>query len=130
MEGHLIGDGGYGIAPWLMTPFKQNQLTTQQRRRYNFTLSSDRVTVERVFGQLKSRFPLLKNILRYKPEKCVPIIQACAVLHNVAKDMGDDDFHYVLSDDSDDEEEDDQGHAAAVVRMLGQQKRNNILRNM
>uniref|UniRef100_A0A915HQY7 DDE Tnp4 domain-containing protein n=1 Tax=Romanomermis culicivorax TaxID=13658 RepID=A0A915HQY7_ROMCU len=39
----------------------------------------------------KIRFPCLGTPLRFKPEKCVIIIVACAVLHNVAQGLGD--FH-------------------------------------
>ena len=87
IPGMLFGDSGYPTEPWLMTPFKTPQTPTQ--RLFNRKLSSGRVKVEQSFGIMKRRFPCITLRMRLKPERCVPIIMAVTVLHNIGIDMGD-----------------------------------------
>lgn len=87
----LLGDSGYGLSPWLITPFKPAQ--TPRERNYNYTHSSDRVIIERCFGQLKKRFPILGNCVRVALNNVPQVIISCAVLHNIAKHLNDD-FDY------------------------------------
>ncbi|CAH1986021.1 unnamed protein product [Acanthoscelides obtectus] len=54
----LLGDDGYGIEPCLMTPFKNP--TPGAEINYNKLLKQERVIIERCFGQLKRRFPILQ----------------------------------------------------------------------
>ena len=51
--GYLLGDGGYPVLPWLLTPLRFTGNLTPTQKKYNSTMSSIRVTVERVFGLLK-----------------------------------------------------------------------------
>ena len=53
----LLADKGYGIAPWLMTPYVP--AATPQETTYNRIHTRERVIIERCFGQLKRRFPIL-----------------------------------------------------------------------
>jgi hypothetical protein len=87
----LLGDQGYPITPWLRTPF-MNAVTPQERT-YNRFHASERVIIERCFGQLKRRFPILHYKVRLSLEKVPAVIVACFMLHNVAKYLDDtDDF--------------------------------------
>ena len=52
--GWLLGDSGYGLKPWLMTPIRHP--TTPQESAYNRAQAKTRVVIERVFAVLKSRF--------------------------------------------------------------------------
>ncbi|GLV38166.1 uncharacterized protein CBL_12812 [Carabus blaptoides fortunei] len=54
---YLLGDEGYGIAPWLLTLYRNPNNPTQKL--YNRIHTADRVIIERCFGQLKSG---LKNL--------------------------------------------------------------------
>nr|XP_034328367.1 putative nuclease HARBI1 [Crassostrea gigas] len=52
--GWLLGDSGYPLRPWLMTPFLTPQAGQQEK--YNASHIKTRNCVERAFGVLKSRF--------------------------------------------------------------------------
>lgn len=79
----LIGDSGYPLEPWLLTPFSQPY--GRQEVKYNKLHASARNTIERAFGVLKSRFRCLSKhrVLHYSPERAVNIINACVILHNI-----------------------------------------------
>ena len=58
-------------------------------KRYNKAHKKTRCTVERSFGIWKSRFRCLHKSggnLQYSPERCVKIIAATAVLHNICRE--------------------------------------------
>ncbi|GLJ08613.1 hypothetical protein SUGI_0092320 [Cryptomeria japonica] len=48
---YIVGDGGYPLLPWLITPF--SGAATDDKKSFNFKLSSTRIVVERAFGKLK-----------------------------------------------------------------------------
>ena len=80
----LLGDSGYPLSPFLMTPIANP--TRQAETNYNKRHMQTRNTVERSFGLLKMRFRCLHNTggcLQSPPERCAQIITACAVLHNM-----------------------------------------------
>ena len=54
VNGWLLGDSGYPLKKWLLTPFAQP--SNQHEERYNSSHCATRNTVERAFGVLKSRF--------------------------------------------------------------------------
>ena len=54
----FLGDEGYGIAPRLMTYYKE-PLNAPQERSYNIWLQRKRLIIQRCFGQLKRRFPIV-----------------------------------------------------------------------
>ncbi|XP_019894036.2 putative nuclease HARBI1 [Musca domestica] len=78
----LLGDSGYPLQPWLMTPILSTCNTSEER--YNIAHKSTRALVERCIGILKSRFRCLskERTLYYSPPKAGLIINACLVLHN------------------------------------------------
>ena len=81
-DGILLGDSGYGLKPYLITPYPDP--ATLQQRSLNVELRKTRVLIEQVFGRWKRRFHLLHGEIRMKPEKVCLLIGACAVLHNIA----------------------------------------------
>lgn len=123
----LLGDRGYGISPWLLTPFK-NPANPQQHN-FNRIHAQNRVIIERCFGQLKRRFPILMNKVRLHLDRIPKIIVCCIVLHNFAKFLNDvNDF---IEIDYEAEPEDDGGeeadhNQAAQLRRLGNQRRDDI----
>ncbi|XP_064459041.1 putative nuclease HARBI1 [Ornithodoros turicata] len=80
--GLLMWDSGYPCKRWLMTPFLQPRDRLQH---YNASHSTTWAVVERTIGQLKRRFHCLHSEPRVATRHCCPIITACCVLHNIAK---------------------------------------------
>ena len=56
-DGILLGDSGYPLLRWLMTPFAT--VTCDPQQRYNNAHSATRGTIERINGVLKRRFACL-----------------------------------------------------------------------
>ncbi|XP_061595551.1 putative nuclease HARBI1 [Cololabis saira] len=84
-DGWLLGDSGYPLRRWLLTPFTNPQ--SEEEVRYNITHARGRSVVERAIGLLKCRWRCLDRsggMLLYHPAKVCKIVRACAVLHNMA----------------------------------------------
>ncbi|KAM7313318.1 putative nuclease HARBI1 isoform X1 [Ixodes scapularis] len=81
----LLGDSGYPLEPWLITPVPGNHATSTACGRFNKAHSSIRSVVERCIGLWKNRFRCLQRhrALYYHPSTATAIISACAVLHNI-----------------------------------------------
>ena len=86
ISGYLLGDSGYPLKGYLMTPIPNAQEDSEIQ--FNSAHMRTRNTIERCFGVLKSRFQCVgKNggPLRYPPDKAVKIILCAAILHNIAR---------------------------------------------
>lgn len=83
IDGVMLGDSGYPLKPWLLTPFLNP--TTPAQRNYNAAHCSTCNTVERAFGVLKRRFHYLHGELRMAPDRVCNIICTTVVLHNIAR---------------------------------------------
>ncbi|XP_064644736.1 putative nuclease HARBI1 [Lineus longissimus] len=122
--GLLLGDEGYGIAPWLLTPYSDPVLPFEKA--FNRAHSKEKVIIERCFGQVKRRFPILNGKIRVRLVKVPSVIVACFMLHNISKYLDDqDDFPELENDepdtDSDDDEDDEDGDRR--IRQRGQNRR-------
>lgn len=84
---YILGDGAYGVKPYLMTPLRNPQ--TEPERLYNESQIRTRNVIERCFGVLKRRFPILSLGMRVSKETAMTIIVACAVLHNLCRFRND-----------------------------------------
>ncbi|XP_072182162.1 putative nuclease HARBI1 [Diadema setosum] len=100
LEGILLGDSGYALHPWLMTPVLNPDNRAQ--RAYNQSHSRTRATVEQVNGQLKNKFRcLIGQGLQMSPIRAGDVIVACAVLHNISKDLHQPDVQFHMEEDHD-----------------------------
>ncbi|XP_062605623.1 putative nuclease HARBI1 [Saccostrea cucullata] len=87
LAGILLGDSGYGLKPYLMTPYMAED--APGNRRFNLAHCRTRVTIEQTFGILKKRFHSLHCGLRTKPERACRIVTVCAILHNIGIERRD-----------------------------------------
>lgn len=124
----LIGDSGYPLQPFLMTPFIGAAENTPESR-YNAAHIRARNVVERAIGVLKMRFRCLlkERVARYDPTFVSMLVTACSVLHNMCV-IGGVPLIY--------EEEDVENEVINIPGPInannllneGQQTRNNIVR--
>ncbi|KAI8115145.1 putative nuclease HARBI1 [Lucilia cuprina] len=82
----LLGDSGYGLEPFLLTPYKDVS-SGMPEHKFNNKHASGRNIVERIIGVLKSRFRCLLGTLLYTPQKVVQIINVCCALHNICREF-------------------------------------------
>ncbi|RUS91083.1 hypothetical protein EGW08_001108 [Elysia chlorotica] len=86
LQGLILGDSGYPVREWLMTPFLQP--SNAQQEAFNLAHRQTRVTVERCVGVLKRRFHSLHTELRLEPAVASRVVYACCMLHNKATMLG------------------------------------------
>ena len=80
----IVGDSAYPLKKYLITPFK-HQAATQQQRRFNKALSKARIQVECAFGQLTCRWRRLRYIYMHDIKEISKLILAACTLHNFCK---------------------------------------------
>lgn len=80
----LLGDSGYPLQPWLLTPIIGGEEGSPEKR-YTDAHKLTRNCIERLNGTLKGRFRcLLKHrVLHYEPNLAGQIVYSCSVLHNI-----------------------------------------------
>lgn len=88
---HILGDSAYPLSPFCMVPYRNE--STAQERRFNYKQSATRMAIEKCFGQIKRRFPILKNGLRFKRVKdSAKCILACFILQNLCIKNFEEEF--------------------------------------
>ncbi|CAH1993083.1 unnamed protein product [Acanthoscelides obtectus] len=80
----LLGDSGYPLRPWLLTPIINAEPGTAEEHYTNMHCLT-RNTVERCIGVLKARWRclLVHRVLHYDHHMVAKMINACAVLHTI-----------------------------------------------
>ncbi|XP_015594194.1 putative nuclease HARBI1, partial [Cephus cinctus] len=87
-DGLLVGDSGYQLRSYVMTPLGNPRTCSEQL--YNESLIRTRNTIERTFGVWKRRFQVLALGSRFqKTDTLLAMIVATAVLHNIARRAGE-----------------------------------------
>ena len=135
-----LGDAGYSLSLQLLTPYRGiryhlkewmfgDRAPQNKEELFNLRHSSLRNVVERTFGVVQKRFPILKNMPAFSLEFQSDLALCCFALHNfIVLNGGQDDFF-----DEDEEEDAAVGdiveeHAAVV--QAAQQWRDQIAQNM
>ena len=83
--GMLLGDSGYMLRDWLLTPILNPH--TPKEQAYIDALCVTRCTVERCIGVLKRRWHRLHGEIRLATRRVCKVITACVVLHNRAMSL-------------------------------------------
>lgn len=86
----LLGDRGYALRHYVQVPMENPH--NQVEILYNESQIRTRNVVERTFGVLKRRFPILSLGIRGKGQLPEIITVACAILHNIARDFNEAHF--------------------------------------
>lgn len=120
----FLGDSGYPLQQYLMTPFRNPQNPAEQR--FNNAHIQGRNCIERCFGLLKSRFRCLmkERSQRYSPETVTGIIKACALLHNMCVE---ENLEWEEIYDFDEENQENQQNRPNVLDQNGLQTRQQIV---
>jgi len=119
----LIGDSGYAITPWLITPYCDPVNNIQKN--FNKIYARERVVIERCFGQVKRRFPILQYKVRVTLKNVPKIIICCFIFHNVAKYLNDPDDFLNHNEDEDEESNvnENSNYNDIRIRAMGQEQR-------
>lgn len=78
----LLGDSGYPLLEWLMTPIEVNIDVASAA--YNRAHKRTRRLVENSIGILKEKFPCL-NYLRLSPVYAANVFKCCTALYNISR---------------------------------------------
>ena len=88
---YWLADKAYSLSPWCLTPFMGQRYHLGQfdafapatrEELFNFYHASLRNYIERGFGILKKRYPILLSMNAYSLAKQIKMIEACFILHN------------------------------------------------
>ena len=87
----ILGDSIYPTKDWLIPP--QPAPNTAAEERFNRAYKRTRAIVERAFGIMKARFPILRHIRVREATYAAEIIKAVCVLHNLCLQLEGDRYN-------------------------------------
>ncbi|KAH9110728.1 hypothetical protein AeMF1_014577 [Aphanomyces euteiches] len=109
---YYLGDAGYALSPFVLTPYRGvryhlkefkegNKKPRNMQELFNLRHSSCRNVIERTFGVVKKRFPILSRMPSYPYKRQVSIVLADCTIHNFIR------CHQGFTDEYDVEDEAD-----------------------
>jgi len=101
LHGTLLGDSGYPLCRYLLTPFRRPNDSTQ--RNFNKCLSKGRVKIEMCFGILKRRFAILNKPMRMPIRRVPKTVLACIILNNLAINFNEMEEQIPIHEEMDDD---------------------------
>ncbi|KAF5959459.1 hypothetical protein HYC85_000668 [Camellia sinensis] len=86
----IVGDLGFPLLPWLLTPYQGDSLTDSQAN-FNKQLSATRMVAQRALARLKETWRIIQGVM-WRPDKnrLPRIILVCCLLHNIVIDLEDE----------------------------------------
>ncbi|KAK9057643.1 hypothetical protein SSX86_022479 [Deinandra increscens subsp. villosa] len=88
---YLVGDSGFRLLPWLITPYHDDGKLTENQTEYNKKHLATRVVAGCALKKLKGVWAVIEGGM-WRPDrhKLPRIIFACCILHNIQIDMEGD----------------------------------------
>ena len=110
---YYLVDSGYPMGGTFLPPHKSVKYHAQEYRGrarrpknkselFNYRHSSLRMVIERSFGVLKARFPILTHMPRYSNTRQRMIVTACCAVHNFIRTFARSDEMFTLWEDMED----------------------------
>lgn len=94
---YIIGDSGFPLLPWLVTPYQEKELTKSELR-FNKRLLETHGVAKAALARLKEVWRMIRgDMWRPDKHKLPRFILACCILHNIVIDMEDEVFHETYS---------------------------------
>lgn len=87
---YIVGDAGYPLLPWLLTPYKGRKLSKSQVE-YNKRHCETRLVAARALMRLKDMWKIIQGtVLRPQDDQFPTLVSVCCVLHNILIDLNDE----------------------------------------
>jgi len=90
IQEYIVGDGGYPLLPWLLTPYHGKDLSPSKIE-FNAKHHGTRLVAERALARFKGTWRIIDGVM-WRPDKhkLPRIILVCCMLHNIIIDQGDE----------------------------------------
>ncbi|KAL4576351.1 hypothetical protein LXL04_012443 [Taraxacum kok-saghyz] len=90
IEEYIVGNSGFRLLPWLITPYRGNKLC-DSKIRFNQMVMKTQMVAQKALGKLKQNWKIIQGVM-WRPDKHrLPlIVLACCILHNILIDMEDE----------------------------------------
>nr|CAD1817606.1 unnamed protein product [Ananas comosus var. bracteatus] len=87
---YIAGDEGYPLLPWLLTPYRGRELSSEAKHGFNERLKATGMVARKALARFKEMWKFLQGEM-WRPDKhrLPRIILVCCLLHNIIIDIED-----------------------------------------